>query len=43
MLGVHMHAFVYDCSFTVSNMRVMVRLVVLLLMSFKARHKKKNQ
>lgn len=37
-----MHAFVYDGSFTVSDVRVMVRLVVLLLMFFKERHKKKN-
>lgn len=35
MLGVHIHAFVYSCSFTVSNVRVMVRIVVSLLMSLK--------
>lgn len=35
MLGVHIRAFVYACSFTVSNVTVMVRLVVLLFMSLK--------
>lgn len=35
MLGVHIHAFVYACSFTVSNVMVMVRLVISLFMSLK--------